>query len=112
MTTMTDHTPALRLAVGAETDDEHIQLINQNGQHVARVEIYPLRETAGTIVRAVNAHDELLAALNGVLDIMSYYHKAALPENANHGDVCGMPDNCGHCVAVRQARAALAAAGA
>jgi len=49
----------------------------------------------------------LLAALEAVSEIMPWYHKGEAP---GHMDACGNPDNCGHCLAMRKARAALAAA--
>lgn len=40
---------------------------------------------------------ELREALRDLHGVMAYYHKAAIPENADHEDVCENPGCCGHC---------------
>ena len=51
-----------------------------------------------------HTQDSLVKALLGCLEIMSYYHKT----ERGHLDSCEIPENCGHCKAVRVARAAIA----
>ena len=57
------------------------------------------------------AAPELAAALQECLRIMAMYHTAGIPENDGHEDKCDMPENCGHCLSVNAARAALKKAG-
>jgi hypothetical protein len=63
------------LHVGAESDEETLQLINQSGSHVARVEMYPLLENGMKICEAVNNYQalrdsnaELMENLERILD--------------------------------------------
>ena len=58
-------------------------------------------DLAALIVRAVNAHDALVEACERVARILPYYHNTAN---------CELPENCGHCVATKTLRAALALA--
>ena len=41
--------------------------------------------------------------VRNLLNIMRFYHCAAIPENEEDTAVCDMPENCGHCKAVREA---------
>lgn len=51
---------------------------------------------------------QLVEALKGCLDIMRHYHVCPhIPANADALDRCENPGNCGHCRAVKVARAAL-----
>ena len=51
--------------------------------------------------------EKLEKALKECLWIMSYYHKADLPENKNDLGVCECPECCGHCIAVKNAYSVL-----
>lgn len=48
-----------KLHIGLESDDEKVQLIYENGEHVATVENYPVVETAKRMVQCWNEHDQL-----------------------------------------------------
>ena len=69
-------------------------------------------EAWGALERALadDPGPDLLAALESCLAVMAYYHRAALPENVDHEDVCENPENCGHCKAAISARSAIAKA--
>lgn len=51
---------------------------------------------------------EARETLNALHEILGYYHKAAIPENDAHEDVCANPECCGHCLARRRSAALLA----
>ena len=63
-------------AIGLESDEEKMQIINEHGQHVAYVEIDPCKEVAERVVNAWNCHDELYNALleakNTILQMGTY----------------------------------------
>jgi hypothetical protein len=52
-----------KLSFGLGSDEDSIELINQNGEHVATVDIDPVIETAENICLAVNNYNELLKCL-------------------------------------------------
>lgn len=56
------------------------------------------------IVRACNAHDALVAALTKLATVARYYHKGEAP---GHEDSCENPDNCGHCLTMREVATAI-----
>ena len=63
---------------------------------------------AAYIVRAVNSHAALTAAL--ALLVHGTMGYPALLEQYHSTDTCELPENCQHCYCVKQARAALALA--
>lgn len=80
------------------------------GQAYCGLGAAPKRATADANARLMAAAPELLAALTEVMKIMRYYHTDGRPEHASHEDVCTIPDNCGHCIAAKAARMAIAKA--
>ena len=62
-------------------------------------------EQAAYIVRAVNSHAALTAAL--ALLVHGTMGYPALLEQYHSTDTCELPENCQHCYCVKQARAAL-----
>ena len=55
----------------------------------------------------IAAAPDLLAALEALKHIATYYHKGEAP---GHEDACENPDCCGHCLAMRKVDAAIAKA--
>ena len=69
---MTNATQPMKLAIGAESlivpylerdGMDEVQLITADGQHFALIQQSPTWENADLIVKAVEAHDALVAAL-------------------------------------------------
>ena len=69
---MTEATQPMKLAIGAESlivpylerdGMDEVQLITADGQHFALIQQSPTWENADLIVKAVEAHDALVAAL-------------------------------------------------
>jgi len=69
---MTNATQPMKLAIGAESlivpylerdGMDEVQLITADGQHFALIQQSPVWENADLIVKAVEAHDALVAAL-------------------------------------------------
>lgn len=86
---MTAHTPngesALPWGIGADCDDESAQIISAAGWHVATVAIDPVQETAALIVRAVNAHAQLVAACEEAARLIVTARKH-FPKSVSHAD--------------------------
>ena len=104
----------------ATTDTHHHAIFaraSDDGRTVTVATVYPVGDDgqpqaeSHQNARVIAAAPDLAEALAECLRIMGIYHKAGIPENAGHADACEMPRNCGHCVAVVQARAALEKAG-
>lgn len=80
-------------------------------------ELVPVAEIVGDLDKTpealpdgqlMAAAPDLLDALRQLAHIASYYHKGEAPGDL---DACENPDNCGHCLAMRATRAALAKVG-
>ena len=78
---MTNATQPMKLAIGAESlivpylerdDMDEVQLITADGQHFALIQQSPAWENADLIVKAVNAHDALVAALAVSAEIIDH----------------------------------------
>ena len=74
---MTNATQPMKLAIGAESlivpylerdGMDEVQLITADGQHFALIQQSPAWENADLIVKAVNSHDALVAALETALN--------------------------------------------
>ena len=79
--------------------------------------VNPINQTRDCLERIMaceginpEAVPDMLAALEGCLEIMSYYHKSLTLDTVHDLDVCENPYNCGHCKAAHAARAAIAKA--
>ena len=91
---------AVPYALGLETNTETAQIINAQGWHVATVAIDPAIETAAFIVRAVNSHAALVAALEETARSMEWVI-SAFPD---------IPAKCNFSEVLADAKAALSAA--
>ena len=74
---MTNATQPMKLAIGAESlivpylerdGMDEVQLITADGQHFALIQQSPTWENADLIVKAVEAHDALVAACEAMRD--------------------------------------------
>ena len=61
---------ALPLAIGLDSNDESTQIISATGWHLADVELSPDKEIAAFLIKCVNHHDELVAALRNLIGII------------------------------------------
>ena len=86
---MTNATQPMKLAIGAESlivpylerdDMDEVQLITADGQHFALIQQSPAWENADLIVKAVNSHDALVAALEAC-QIALRTHSPNVPED-------------------------------
>ncbi len=62
----------LFLSIGLQTDDEKVQLINHEGEHIANIEFYPLKETANTIINSVNNYPTLYRENKEIKEYIEY----------------------------------------
>ena len=71
---MTEAAKYIKLVIGLEShmlpqeELEEVQLVTADGEHFALIEQHPLWENAEFIVKTVNNHDALVAALEAAYD--------------------------------------------
>jgi len=74
---MIESTKNIKLVIGLEShmlpqeELEEVQLVTADGEHFALIEQHPLWENAEFIVKAVNSHDALVAALGIAYEALS-----------------------------------------
>lgn len=95
---------------GPRKHKDYFEALVLDGETIVATCRSPYRDTCDANARLIAAAPEMLEALQDTARLLSYYHKAALPENREHLDVCENPDNCHHCGVALGIRAAIAKA--